>query len=89
MLGHLSRRAIVLVAVIAFMSAGAATSAPERQVESSPFQFALIGDLVYNEPEEVEFANVMTEIDAEDLAFVIHDGDFKGADRRARHGLDR
>jgi hypothetical protein len=45
---------------------------------SSPkFEFGLIGDLPYNSEEEAKFANLMRDMNQADLAFVIHDGDFK------------
>lgn len=43
---------------------------PER------FEFALIGDMPYDARHEKEFAHVMASVDAADLAFVVHDGDF-------------
>jgi hypothetical protein len=44
------------------------------------FRFALIGDMGYSEanfavPHERQYANVLAELNAADLAFVIHDGD--------------
>ena len=40
------------------------------------FEFALIGDMPYDARQEKEFANLMRELDAAELAFVVHDGDF-------------
>lgn len=44
--------------------------------EGTKFDFALIGDMPYDAGQEGEFANVMKRIDAADLAFVVHNGDF-------------
>ena len=38
--------------------------------------FALIGDMPYDGRQEGEFTNLMKDIDAADLAFVVHNGDF-------------
>jgi hypothetical protein len=51
---------------------------PASASQTGVFSFALIGDIGYTEDEEAEIANLMAEIDNHDLAFVIHDGDFKG-----------
>lgn len=48
----------------------------ESQVQSNTLEFALIGDTPYDAGQKREFANVMKEINAADLAFVVHDGDF-------------
>src|SRR5687767_5228807 len=42
------------------------------------FEFALIGDMPYTEEATTNlFPNLMREINAADLAFVVHDGDIK------------
>lgn len=41
------------------------------------FSFAVIGDAPYNPQEEALYQGVMEEINAADLAFVVHVGDFK------------
>lgn len=60
---------IMLLAACATLQAGSSGSA-------TTFDFALIGDMPYDGRHEREFANVMKDIDAADLAFVVHDGDF-------------
>jgi hypothetical protein len=52
------------------LSAGGATQ-PAR------FEFGLIGDLPYNPEQEAKFPNLMQEINDANLAFVVHNGDFK------------
>lgn len=42
------------------------------------FQFGLIGDQQYSADEEARFPEVLKAMDREPLAFVVHDGDFKG-----------
>jgi hypothetical protein len=60
---------------LAFLS-GCATLQGEREIQGARFEFALIGDVPYDARHEKEFANVMKEINAADLAFVVHNGDF-------------
>ena len=50
----------------------------ESKTQSEELQFALIGDMPYDAKQKKEFANVMKEISAADVAFVVHDGDFWG-----------
>ena len=53
-----------------------ACASPEPE---QPFTIALIGDLPYSEAKNIEAKNLMDDLNAhEELAFVIHDGDFKG-----------
>ena len=44
--------------------------------KSQALEFAIIGDMPYDARHKKQFANVMKEINAADLAFVIHSGDF-------------
>src|SRR5207244_11347301 len=46
-----------------------------REVSGPRFEFALIGDMPYDARQEKEFANLIRELDAAELAFVVHDGD--------------
>src|SRR5687767_2772107 len=48
----------------------------EREIRGARFEFALLGDVPYDARHEREFAHVRKEIDAADLAFVVHNGDF-------------
>ncbi len=72
---------------ITLLGAASATAQPVR------FRLALIGDLGYSEtnfavPHERQYANVLAEINAQDLAFVIHDGDLgAGGDLCSDAGL--
>jgi len=44
----------------------------------SPFEFGLIGDVPYDEAQETNyFPNLIEELNAADLTFVVHDGDIK------------
>ncbi|WKJ89230.1 hypothetical protein QZJ86_14510 [Methylomonas montana] len=45
---------------------------------SAKFSIALIGDLPYSDQQEPEFVNLMDDLDQANLAFIAHDGDFKG-----------
>ena len=42
-----------------------------------PFDFALIGDMPYTHVQAVEYRRVLAALDATDLAFVVHIGDFQ------------
>ena len=46
------------------------------ETQSAGFAFALIGDMPYDARHEREFANLMKDLNAADLAFVVHNGDF-------------
>lgn len=66
-------KAAFLSYLMLFLS-GCATVQGEQQ--GGRFEFALIGDVPYDARHEKEFTNVMKEIDAAELAFVVHNGDF-------------
>lgn len=73
--------ALALSAALAQAQAGAL--APGHAGALAPghtgarFSFALIGDTPYSIGEEWMFADMLQDIDREDLAFVVHIGDFK------------
>jgi hypothetical protein len=50
---------------------------PSVGQSTEKFKFALIGDMPYNSTEEAQFLNLIRDINASKVAFVIHDGDFK------------
>ena len=58
------------------------------QTQSS-FQFALIGDTGYSKVEEQQFERVIAALNANDLAFVIHVGDFQNDPRPHNSNPDR
>src|SRR3981189_2020809 len=64
------------VAYVMLLFSSSATSQGGREAPGARFEFALIGDMPYAARQEKELANVMREIDAAELAFVVHDGDF-------------
>lgn len=57
------------LAAVAWLACNAAAAAS--------FSFALLGDTPYSSDEEAGFTAMLREIDREDLAFVVHIGDFK------------
>jgi hypothetical protein len=67
-------RNLALASILVLLSGSAAYRQTERP--SWGLEFALIGDMPYDARHENEFANLMRQIDAADLAFVVHDGDF-------------
>jgi hypothetical protein len=69
------KSALMIACIMCFLS-GSAASQGAGEIQSARFEFALIGDMPYDARHETEFANVMKEINAADLAFVVHNGDF-------------
>lgn len=55
----------------------AATAGQPAQGGHRRFEFALIGDMPYNRAQEAEYDRVMQELNARELAFVAHIGDFQ------------
>src|SRR5258707_3942498 len=64
------------VAYLMLLFSSSATSQGAREVSGARFEFALIGDMPYDARQEKKLANLMTELDDTELAFVVHDGDF-------------
>lgn len=54
-------------------------AAPERPANG--FSFALMGDLQYDRHEEALFTQLLDAVNREDVAFVVHLGDFKSGSR--------
>jgi hypothetical protein len=81
------RTAALAVTLVTVFAAGTAQD-PDRAfigtllARYSPqpvgFQFGLIGDQQYSAEEEARFPDVLAAMNREPLAFVVHDGDFKG-----------
>jgi hypothetical protein len=69
----MNERVAALAATLA-LAAGCATAPPP----AGSFSFAVMGDLPYNPGEEVQFVRLLREVDADDVAFAVHVGDFKG-----------
>src|SRR5436305_7239011 len=67
---------LLLPFALLFLPAGCATSQGARDVSGANLDFALIGDMPYDGRQEKEFANLMKDIDAAQLSFVVHNGDF-------------
>lgn len=72
----MSMKAISLSMICGTLLIGWLFHAAEGRAESTRFEFGLIGDVPYDARQEREFSYVMKELDAADLAFVVHDGDF-------------
>jgi hypothetical protein len=49
----------------------------EAALQDSGFEFAIIGDLPYNAQEEAKFPELVAAINRTNVAFVVHNGDFK------------
>jgi hypothetical protein len=72
---------VVAVLIVAGTSTAVADPSPTASGEGGPkFDIALIGDLPYNELQELQelqTQNLFEELDREKLAFITHDGDIK------------
>ena len=65
---------VQIVLALALLAAGCATD--PNQPSRTNLDFALIGDMPYDARQEKEFDSLMKDIDAADVAFVVHNGDF-------------
>src|SRR5689334_11056573 len=68
--------ALAVPATLILLTGSCATPQGTGDSKSAAVNFALIGDMPYDGRQEKEFDNMMKDIDAADVAFVIHDGDF-------------
>lgn len=68
--------AALIVFALVLLAGGCATDQGARYTRNASVDFALIGDMPYDGRQEKEFDNLMRDIDAADVAFVVHDGDF-------------
>ena len=68
--------AVLVVPALALLTGSCATGQGTGDMRSASFDFALIGDMPYDGRQEKEFDNMMRDIDAADVAFVVHNGDF-------------
>src|SRR5947208_14643812 len=68
--------ATLVVSSFVLLPGGCATDPAASQTSAATLDFALIGDMPYDARQEKEFDNLMKDIDAADVAFVAHNGDF-------------
>jgi len=68
--------ATLIVSALVLLLGGCATDRAVSQTSAASLDFALIGDMPYDGRQEKEFAHLMKDIDAAELAFVVHNGDF-------------
>jgi hypothetical protein len=66
--------AVIVSCVMCVLAGSAPLHGGETQ--SARFAFALIGDMPYDARHAKEFAHLMQDISAADVAFIVHDGDF-------------
>jgi hypothetical protein len=76
MTGALKAIFVVPCAALLLSACGAIPQA--SQTGAGRFEFALIGDMPYDTRTEKEYGNLMGAINATELAFVVHNGDFWG-----------
>src|SRR6185503_6513784 len=69
-------QSVPVLAILAMLVSGCATL--KQGADHKPFDFALIGDVPYTDEQETNlFPNMIRELNAAKLAFVVHDGDIK------------
>ena len=85
---------LLSVGLLGLHSGDLAAASQEATLPTSGFEFAIIGDLPYNAQEEAKFAELVAAINAANVAFVVHNGDFKSGSSPCtdalfyqRHGL--
>jgi hypothetical protein len=71
-------KTVLLVLPLLALISGCALAAEKNEDQDGRFEFALIGDMPYDGKQEKEFVRLMQEVNAADLAFVVHAGDFWG-----------
>jgi|SRR5882724_7923340 len=69
------KSALMLSSFLLFLAASVTILGGE-ELQSTRFEFALIGDMPYDARHAQEFTHVMQAINAAEVAFVVHDGDF-------------
>jgi hypothetical protein len=69
-------KSVLAISAYILLLSGCAMLQGDREIRGAGFEFALLGDVPYDARQEKEFAHVRKEIDAADLAFVVHNGDF-------------
>ncbi len=67
---------VLLAAYVLALSFSSTQALAGNRDPHAPLDFALIGDAPYHAAQRREFVAMMQEIDAADLAFVVHAGDF-------------
>lgn len=72
----LTLKSLLLVSCFMWFISGCAPSLGGGNLQSARFDFALVGDTPYDARSEADFSNVMNDINAAELAFVVHNGDF-------------
>lgn len=68
--------ATLIVSALVLLPGGCAIERAVSQTSAASLDFALIGDMPYDGRQEKEFDYLMKDIDAADVAFVVHNGDF-------------
>jgi hypothetical protein len=77
-MGHRLFLALLLSMVLLGLHAGELAPASNDPAQpTSGFEFAIIGDLPYNAQEEAKFPELVAAINRANVAFVVHNGDFK------------
>ena len=67
---------MLVITAILLLTSACTTGPGSREAGSGHLDFGLIGDMPYDGRQEKEFVNLMRDVDAADIAFVVHNGDF-------------
>lgn len=85
---------LLLVGLLGLPSGALLAASNEAALPTSGFEFAIIGDLPYTAREEAKFPELVAAINRTNMAFVVHNGDFKSGSSPCtdalfsqRHGL--
>lgn len=70
-------RWVCLALVLAALAGCATAEEPTKKEGSQRFEVALIGDFPYAAGQEAQAQTMFDELNGEDLAFILHDGDIK------------
>lgn len=74
---RVSGKASLVFSCFLLLATSVATTQAADSRKKLPTAFALIGDMPYGPAQDKQFVNVMKAIDAANLAFVVHVGDFQ------------
>jgi hypothetical protein len=69
--------AVLILVLVAGFSSTAAFAEPKEKSGSRVFEIGLIGDFPYDDEKEVQAESMFDELNGEELAFIVHDGDIK------------
>jgi hypothetical protein len=85
-----SKRYLVLapiLVVLGFAGCAGQESSDEEDSGASTFEIGLIGDFPYDAEKEVQAESMFDQLNGEELAFIVHDGDIKSGSSPCEDGV--